>query len=83
MRILTLAPLLALAACNVQNDTTNDQVVIGYNQEEAQNVASDIGNTAENMGSAIGNEADRTADKIDNSGIVADDSNDGNTTNTQ
>jgi hypothetical protein len=73
MRILTLTPLLLVGACNVATDSGNNQMTVQYNGEEAQNVASDVGNTAENIGEAIANEASDTAAKVNNSGIVADD----------
>jgi len=69
MRILIAVPLLALAACNVENDPANDQVTIQYNEEEAANVAADVGNTAENIGEAIANEAEETVDKLQNTDV--------------
>ena len=70
MRIMLCLPLLFVAAgCNVENDPQNDQVTIGYNEEQAQNVAEDVGNTAENIGGAIANEAEETADKIQNTDV--------------
>jgi hypothetical protein len=82
MRILFAIPLVLVAGCNVSNDANNDQVMIQYNEETAQNALEDAGNTAENIGAAIGNEADRAANKIDNSDLVADD-NSSETTNSQ
>lgn len=80
MRMLFLAPLLLLGACNVTTDKGNNQVTVQYNEEAAQDAASDVGNTAEDMGAAIANEADRLADKVDNSGIVADGGDDSSNT---
>lgn len=72
MRILFAVPLLALAACNVENDPANDQVTLQYNEEQAQNVAEDVGNTAEGIGQAIANEADETVDKLKNTDVDVD-----------
>jgi hypothetical protein len=72
MRILFALPLLALAACNVENDPANDQVTLQYNEEEAANVASDVGNTAQDIGAAIANEAEETADKLQNTDVDVD-----------
>lgn len=73
MRILLLAPILIVCACDVTTDSSNNAVTVEYNEVAAQNAASDIGNTAEGIGSAIGNEVDATANKVDNSGIIAHD----------
>lgn len=78
MRKLLVAPILILGACNVSTDANNDQVTLQYNQDAAEQAASDAGNTAEDIGSAIANEAGETADKVDNSAIVADDDQDVN-----
>jgi hypothetical protein len=71
MRILALAPLLILGACNVSTD--NNSLTVEYDQNTAENVASDVGNTAENIGDAISNDVEDTGNKIDNSSIIADD----------
>lgn len=73
MRILLLAPVLIVGACDVTTDSNNNAVTVQYNKVAAENAASDIGNTAQGIGSAIGNEVDETANKIDNSKIVAHD----------
>ena len=79
MRILFLAPLLLVAACNVSTD--NNAVTVQYDHNTAENAAADVGNTAENIGAAIGNEVDETAAKVNNSGIVANDDNDNQASN--
>ena len=63
---LIVVPLLLLGACKVNNDKANDQVSIEYNQDLAENVASDVGNTAENIGGIIANDVSATADKVEN-----------------
>jgi adenylosuccinate synthase len=70
MRIMLLSPLLLLGACNVSTD--NNAVTVQYDQNTAENAASDVGNTAQGIGAAIANDADRTAAKVNNSSIVAD-----------
>ena len=72
MRIIFALPLLLAAACNVENDPANDEVTLQYNEEQAANVAEDVGNTAENIGAAIGNEAERAADKLQNTDVDVD-----------
>ena len=69
MRILLAIPLLFVAGCGVEHDTTNDQVTVQYNEQEIQQTAEDAGNTAEGIGSAIANEAEETAAKIRNTDV--------------
>ena len=66
MRILTLLPLLALAACNVSHDQANDSTTMSFNQDIAENAIDDAGNTVDNVADDIGNDVDRTGDKIQN-----------------
>jgi hypothetical protein len=80
MRFLILTPLLLVGACNVSTD--NNAVTVQYDQNTAEDAASDIGNTAQDIGGAIANEADQTAAKVDNSSIVADDDDNNNTADT-
>lgn len=63
MRIILLLPLLALAACDVDNDSANNQVSITIDKEairdtkeEAGKVASGLGNVASSTGRAIKDE---------------------------
>ncbi len=65
MRIL-FAPLLLLGACNVDNDSANDQMTIEYNQERVEDAASDVGNAAEDLGSSVGNVAESAGQAIGN-----------------
>ena len=39
MRIILALPLLALAACNVNNDSANDQMTLEYNQQRIEDAA--------------------------------------------
>jgi hypothetical protein len=58
MRMILALPLLALAACQVTKDDTNDQVTIQYNQDVAENAAEDVANGAREAGEAIVNSAE-------------------------
>ena len=66
MRILLAVPLLLLsAACNVDNDEANNQVVLNYDEEAAENAAEDVGNVAED----IGNEAEDVVNTLQNTDV--------------
>jgi len=79
MRALMMVPLLALAACQVTKDEQNDTISATYNQDVAENAASDVGNFAENVAADIGNDVEKTADKVENTDITVD--TDGNKAN--
>ena len=66
MRIMLTLPLLALAACQVTEDSANDQVTVQYNQDLAENTAADIANGAEEAGEAIANSARDAGEAIQN-----------------
>jgi hypothetical protein len=66
MRIALALPLLALAACNVENDPDNDSISLGYNQQRLEDAASDVGNAASDAASAVGNVAGETGRAISN-----------------
>jgi hypothetical protein len=58
--ILPIAAVLALGACDVDNDPANEQVTVNYDREKireagrtAKDVASSVGNVAESTGKAI------------------------------
>lgn len=72
MRFLFAIPLLAAAGCSVNHDANNDQVTIQYNEEQAQETASDVGNTAENVGAAIANSAEDAANAVRNTDVDVD-----------
>jgi hypothetical protein len=72
MRSLLLLPLVALAACQVTEDDQNDQMTIQYNQDVAENAASDIANGAEEAGEAIVNGADQAVDAARNVDVDVD-----------
>lgn len=63
MRIVFMLPLLALGACDVDNDSANNQIsitvdreVINDTKETAGEVASGLGNVASSTGKAIKDE---------------------------
>ena len=62
LAIIATLPLLALAACSVENDPANDQVTVSYDQNVAENAAEDVGNALEDAGAA----AERTGEAIEN-----------------
>ena len=66
MRMIVALPLLALAACNVDNDSGNDQVRLDYNEQRIRDVASDVGNTAREVGSGVGNVAASAGQAVKN-----------------
>ena len=71
MRILLTVPVLLLAsACNVSKD--GNAVTVQYDQNTAENVVSDVGNTAQDVGGAIANDVQETADKVQNTDIDID-----------
>jgi hypothetical protein len=66
MRILFALPILMLAACNVENDATNDQVTLEYNQERLEDAASDAVDTVKDVARGVGNVASDTGRAISN-----------------
>lgn len=66
MRILFALPLLMLAACNVDSDSTNDQVTLEYNQERIEDAASDAADTVRDVAKGVRNVASDTGRAISN-----------------
>ena len=64
MRIIFTLPLLALAACNVDNDAANDKVTLEYDEQRIKNTARATARTAKEVGSAAGNVAASTGRAI-------------------
>ena len=64
MRIMLAIPLLLLGGCNISKD--GNAVTVQYDQNTAENAASDIGNTAQDIAGDIGNDVRATGDKIEN-----------------
>jgi hypothetical protein len=63
---LLALPLLALAACNVDNDAGNDSVTLDYDQERIENGAAAAAATAREVGSGVGNVASSAGRAISN-----------------
>jgi hypothetical protein len=57
MRPIFALPLLALAGCNVDNDSANDSVRLEYNQQRIEDAARTTARTAKEVGSGVGNVA--------------------------
>ena len=72
MRIILALPLLALAACQVTEDSANDQVTVQYNQDLAENAAADVANGAQEAGEAIANSARDASEAIQNVDVDVD-----------
>lgn len=66
MRTMIAVPLVLVAACNVDNDATNDQVSVKYDQERIENAARDAGRAARDVGSGVANVAASTGRAIRN-----------------
>ena len=64
MRLIFALPLLALAGCDVANDSANDQVRIEYNQQRIEDAAAATARAAEEVGSGVGNVAADTGRAI-------------------
>jgi hypothetical protein len=62
MRLILALALFAPAACSVDNDTTNDQMTVQYNQQRIEKAA----RAARDAGAAAGNVAATTGRAIRN-----------------
>jgi len=66
MRLIFALPLLALAGCDVSNDSANDQVRFEYNEQAIEDAAAATARTAREVGSGVGNVAVSTGRAIGN-----------------
>jgi hypothetical protein len=66
MRLVLVLALLPLAACNLNNDSANDQMTLEYNQQRIEEGAAAAARTAKEVGSGIGNVAASTGRAIGN-----------------
>jgi hypothetical protein len=66
MRIHVLIPLLALGACNVNNDPANDQLSVEYNQQRIEEGTAAAARTARDVGSSVANVAVSTGRAVSN-----------------
>ena len=72
MRMFFALPLLLAAACSADHDDANDQVTVQYNEQQAEEIASEVGNAAEDAGEAIANGAQDAAAEIRNTDVDVD-----------
>ena len=70
MRLILIAPLLCLAACQVSEG--NNSVTVAYNQDVAENAVDDVANAAEEAGEAIANGTEEAVDRAQNVEIEVD-----------
>jgi hypothetical protein len=66
MRLFLALPLLALAGCDVDNDSANDQVRFEYNEQRIREAAAATARTAKEVGSGVGNVAVSTGRAVKN-----------------
>jgi len=66
VRIFIALPLLALGACNFENDAANDQVRVEYNQQKIESAAEEAARTTRDVASSVGNVAETTGRAIKN-----------------
>lgn len=66
MRLIFALPLLALAGCDVDNDSANDSVRLEYNEQRIRDAAAATARTAEEVGSSVGNVAVSTGRAVSN-----------------
>jgi hypothetical protein len=64
-RFIVLA-LLAMPACNVASDATNEQVTLEYDKQKIREGAAKAGQTVRNVASGVGNVAAATGRAIRN-----------------
>ena len=72
MRMLFLLPVAALGACQVTEDSQNNQMTVQYNQDVAENAAADVANGAKEAGSAIANSASEAGAALKNVDVDVD-----------
>jgi len=80
MRLILIAPMALLAACQVSEG--NNSVTVAYNQDVAENAAQDVANAAEEAGDAIANGTEEAVDTAKNVDVDVDvDTNKANNSN--
>ena len=63
---VSVAAVMALAACQVKKDDNNGSMSVTYNSDVAENAAADVGNTAQNIAGDIGNDVQTEGAKVEN-----------------
>ena len=71
MRLIALAPLAMLAACQVTEG--NNSVTVGYNQDVAENAVDDIKSGAQEAGAAIVDDSKEVGAAVANGAEIAKD----------
>ncbi len=66
MKIVALFPLVLLAACDVNNDASNDQLTVEYNQQQIERGAQEAASTARSVAAGVGNVAQSAGRAIEN-----------------
>lgn len=69
MRLIALAPLALLAACQVTE--VDNSVTVAYNQDVAENAVDDVTNAAHEAGAAIVNDSKKAGAAIANGAEAA------------
>ena len=72
MRLILALPLFALAACQVSKDDQNDTITATYNEDVAENAASDVGNFAADVANDVTDTAEEIGDKAQNVDVDVD-----------
>ncbi len=70
MRLILIAPMALLAACQVSEG--NNSVTVAYNQDVAENAAQDVANAAQEAGQAIANGTEEAVDTAKNVDVDVD-----------
>lgn len=70
MRLILIAPLFLLAACDVTQG--NNSTTVSYNQDAAENAVADVTNAAEEAGEAIANGTEEAVDSARNVDVDVD-----------
>jgi hypothetical protein len=70
--IISTAAVLLLGACQVNKDDANDTVSMTYNEDVAENVAADVGNTAEEVAGDVANGVDAAGERLQNVDVDVD-----------
>ena len=65
MRLILPLALLALTACEVENDPANEQVTVTYDKERIKETAADAGRTAKEVATGAANVAESTGEAIE------------------
>lgn len=65
MRLILPLSLLALTACNVENDPANEKVTVTYDKERIERTAAEAGQAAKEVATGAANVAEETGEAIE------------------